>query len=202
PVSYTLYLAVWEQGRFGGGDAAWPMFFASALVTLAYTVSITRYRLMQLDQIVSSGMVYFLISFVAGGLYYAVVAFGILLVGSGVGPAPSLLQVLMVPSPALLLVLALALARGGLKGALDRHFRKEKHQLDRTLKRMSQAIDRLVDPPALARRLLRTSAEVLGVARGGVDLRQGKPPPDPRAGARGGEAPPGGCWPGGPLGGG
>src|SRR5262249_6651854 len=85
PVSYTLYLAIWEQGRFGGGDAAWPMFFASALVTLAYTVSITRYRLMQLDQIVSSGMVYFLISFVAGGLYYVVVAFGILLVGSRVG---------------------------------------------------------------------------------------------------------------------
>jgi hypothetical protein len=51
---------------------------------------------MQLDQILSSGAVYFLISFGAGVLYYAVVFFGILLVGSRVGEAPSLGQVLAV----------------------------------------------------------------------------------------------------------
>ena len=41
---------------------------------------------------------------------------------------------------------------------------------------MSQAIEQLVDPPTLAQRLLHTSAELLGVSRGAVYLRQGDPP--------------------------
>src|SRR5262249_2875769 len=39
PIGYTLYLAFWEKERFGGGASAWPMFFASLLVTAAYAVS-------------------------------------------------------------------------------------------------------------------------------------------------------------------
>ncbi|HZY86745.1 MAG TPA: hypothetical protein VFE78_18065, partial [Gemmataceae bacterium] len=62
PIGYTLYLAFWQPARFGGGDATWWMFAASLCVTAAFAVSITRYRLMQLDQLVSSGFVYFLIS--------------------------------------------------------------------------------------------------------------------------------------------
>ena len=73
-------------------------------------------------------------------------------------------------------MVVLDLARGRLKAVLDRHFRREKYQLDRTLQRMSQAIEQLVDPPTLARRLLHTSAELLGVARGAVYLREGDPP--------------------------
>ena len=99
-------------------------------------------------------------------------------------------------STALVLLLVLDLARGRLRRALDRHFRREKHQLDRTLQRMSQAIEQLVDPPTLARRLLHTSAELLGVPRGAVYLRQGDPPlyrladtPGPAAAADGTVAP-------------
>src|SRR6185437_7612459 len=80
PLGYTLYLAIWQQNRCGGG-ATWPMFAASACVTAAYTVSITRYRLMQLDQLINSGMVYFLISTLAGLVYYGVVFAGLLVVG-------------------------------------------------------------------------------------------------------------------------
>ena len=39
----------------------------------------------------------------------------------------------------------------GLMRAVDKHLRREKYQLDRTLQRMSQAIEKLVDPPRLAR---------------------------------------------------
>jgi transcriptional regulator with GAF, ATPase, and Fis domain len=189
PIGYSVYLAFWEQGRFGGGAATWPMFLASLCVTAAFTVSITRYRLMQLDQLVSSGVVYFLISFVAGVVYYGVVFAAMVVVGSQVGEGPSLAQALAVSTTALVLMVALNLLRGRLQKALDRHFRREKHQLDRTLKRMSQAIEQLVDPPALARRLLHTSAELLGVPRGAVYLRQGKPPLYRLADALGGEPP-------------
>jgi transcriptional regulator with GAF, ATPase, and Fis domain len=173
PIGYALYLAFFQQTRFGGGAATWPMFAASACVTIAYTISITRYRLMQLDQIVSSGAVYFLFSRGAGLFYYGVVFVGLFVVGSNVGEGPSWGQGLAVASTALVLVVTLDLVRSRFLRALDRHFRREKHQLDHTLQRMSQAIEQLVDPPALARRLLHTTAEMLSAPGGAVYLRQG-----------------------------
>src|SRR5262249_48927001 len=75
PIGYTLYLAFGSPADFIGG-ATWPMFAASACVTVAFTISITRYRLMQLDELVSSGVSYFLLSSLAGLVYYAVVVGG------------------------------------------------------------------------------------------------------------------------------
>ncbi|HEX5271357.1 MAG TPA: sigma 54-interacting transcriptional regulator [Gemmataceae bacterium] len=176
PIGYSLYLTLFDRSAFGKGAATWPMFLASALFTVTFTISITRYRLMQLDQIISSGVGYFLISFLAGLLYYGLVFVGMVFVGSQVLSWPSPGQALWVCGTALVLLLVLDLARGRLRRALDRHFRREKHGLDRTLKQMSQAIGQLVDPPALARRLLHTSADLLGTPRGAVYLRQGSPP--------------------------
>jgi transcriptional regulator with GAF, ATPase, and Fis domain len=176
PIAYSFYLAVFHPERFGRGDATWPMFAASACVTVAFAISITRYRLMELDQIIGSGVRYFLLSFLAAGFYYGVVFLGVVVVGSQAGAGPSLGQSLGVAGTALVLMVALDQARGRLKTALDRHFRREKHQLDRTWQRMSEAIEQLVDPPTLARRLLHTAAELLGTPRGAVYLRQGSAP--------------------------
>jgi transcriptional regulator with GAF, ATPase, and Fis domain len=174
PIGTTLYLAAVERNAFGGGAATWPMFAASVCFTVGFTISITRYRLMQLDQILSSGVVYFGISFVAGLGYYAVVFVGTLLAGRH---SPSLLPpALWVSITTLVLLLILDLVRGRVKKALDRRFYREKHQLDRTLRRMGQAVEQLVDPPTLAHQLLQASAELLGVARGAVYLREGNPP--------------------------
>jgi transcriptional regulator with GAF, ATPase, and Fis domain len=174
PIGYSFYLALAEQQRFGAGEATWPMFLASLCVTVAFTISITRYRLMQLDQLISSGVVYFVISSLVGLIYYGLVFSGMVLLGSIEGP--SLGQVLAASSTALVVLFGLDMLRGRFTAALNRHFRREKHQLDRTLQRMSQAIEQLVDPPTLARRLLHTSAELLGAGRGAVYLRQGDPP--------------------------
>ena len=176
PIGYSLYLAYMQQNRFGGGAATWPMFAASACVTLAFTISITRYRLLQLDQIISSGFVYFLISSLVGLVYYGLVFVGVVLVGRRGADGPSLGQALGAGCAALVLLVLLDVVRGRFKIALDRHFRREKYQLDRTLLRMRQAIDQLVDPPALAKRLLQTSAELFGVPSGAVYLRRGNPP--------------------------
>ncbi len=176
PIGYSLYLAYLRQEDFGGGGATWPMFAASACVTLAFTISITRYRLLQLDQIISSGVIYFLISSLVGLVYYGLVFVGVVLVGRRGSDGPSLGQALGAACAALLLLVVLDIARGRFKLVLDRHFRREKYQLDRTLLRMRQAIDQLVDPQALAKRLLQTSAELLGVPSGAVFLRRGSPP--------------------------
>jgi transcriptional regulator with GAF, ATPase, and Fis domain len=178
PIGYSLYLALAERQRFGSGAATWPMFFASLCVTVAFAISITRYRLMQLDQLINSGVVYLLISCVVGIGYYGIwgVFAGVSLLGSHSIKGLSFDQVLMASGTVLLVLFGLDRLRGRLMTRRYRHFRREKSQLDHTLQRMSRAIEQLVDPPALARRLLHTSAELLGASRGAVYLRQGDPP--------------------------
>jgi transcriptional regulator with GAF, ATPase, and Fis domain len=178
PIGYTLSLAVADRDAFAAGAATWPMFAASVCFTVAFAVGITRYRLMQLDQLISSGARYFLISFLAGLVYYALVFACMVaadLVGTP-GTQPSLPQSLWVGASVLVLMVLLNWARGRLMKVLDRRFYREKYQLDRTLRRMGQAIEQLVDPPTLARRLLQASTELLGTSSGAVYLREGEPP--------------------------
>jgi transcriptional regulator with GAF, ATPase, and Fis domain len=177
PIGYTLYLIISQLDDFGAGAATWPMFAASVCFTLAFAFSITRYRLMQLDQIVTSGMVYFVLSFLAGLVYYVVVFVGMLVGGViRVNDLPSLTQAAPVVTTTFLLLLILDLLRGRVRRALDRRFYKEKYKLDRTLQRMGQAIQQLDDSPTLARRLLQATGELLGVSHGAVYLREGNPP--------------------------
>jgi transcriptional regulator with GAF, ATPase, and Fis domain len=176
PLGYSLYLAFFDAQNFGAGGATVPMFLASTCFTVAFTVSITRYGLLRLNELISSGMVYFLISSAAGLVYYALVGLVMVLVGSQVIAKPSFTQALWVSGSTLVLVVLLDLIRGRVNAALDRHFHREKHQLDRTLQRLSEAVEQLVDPGALARRLLGVCAEFLGVTRGAVYLRAGDPP--------------------------
>ena len=70
------------------------------LLTVAFAIGITRYRLMQLDQLLSSGFVYFLVSFLAGLVYYGLAFIGLFLVNSRGGEGPSLLQAFLVSSTA------------------------------------------------------------------------------------------------------
>jgi transcriptional regulator with GAF, ATPase, and Fis domain len=176
PISYSLYVVLFESKRFSDGAVTWPMFAASLCMTAAYTRSITRYRLLRLDQLISSSVWYFLISSVVGLVYYGLAVTGMVMLGVQVSEGPSLGQVLGVSCTILVLLVSLDLIRGRFKAVLDRHFRRDKLQLDRTLQRMSQAIEQLVDPPTLGRRLLHTSADLLGVRSGAVYLRQGNPP--------------------------
>ncbi|MGL4554328.1 MAG: sigma 54-interacting transcriptional regulator, partial [Gemmataceae bacterium] len=175
PIGYSLYLAIFDPARFGAGAAAWPMFAASAFVTVAYAVSITRYGLMRIDQLLSSGAAYFLVSTLAAGLYYTVVFAGFLVVGSRFVEGPSLVHVLAVSTTAMLLMALMDVGRGRLMRAMDKLYRREKNQLDHTLSRMSQAVEKLVDPPTLARRMLHTAADLLSAPGGSVYLRQGEP---------------------------
>ena len=174
PIGFSLGLVLAAPTAFAEGWATWPMFFASASVTLAFAISITRYRLMELDKLISSGMAYFLVSFAATLLYYVVAFLGTLLFSQGF--LPTISQALSVSATALLIVLVLDVARSRVYKALDRRYSRNKSQLDQTLQQMSQAVADLVDPPALAQRLLRATAELLGVGRGAVYLREGDPP--------------------------
>ena len=106
-------------------------------------------RLMELDKIINSSIGYFLVSFLAGLMYYGVVFVGTF--STAASSPPTL--------PAALTVSTYRAAFRGSPGpgprrfktVLDRRFRN-KSQLDQTLQQMSQAVSQLVDPPALAQR--------------------------------------------------
>jgi DNA-binding NtrC family response regulator len=175
PIGYSLYLAVFDPPRFSAGGAAWPMCAASAFVTIAYAVSITRYGLMRIDQLLNTGAIYFLITSLAAGLYYGFLFLFFLVVGSRLIEGPSLTQVLTISAVAMLLMMLMDLGRSRLMNTLDRLYRREKNQLDLTLSRMSQAVERLVDPPTVARQMLTAATELLGAPGGAVYLRQDQP---------------------------
>jgi transcriptional regulator with GAF, ATPase, and Fis domain len=175
PLAIALFLAIFRPSEFGGGAATWPMFAASICFTGSFTVSITRYRLMQLDQLVSSGMAYFLVSGLAAVVYYVLVFAGALVMG-GQGDTGHLLeQAFWVSGVALIMTAGLDFARSRLRRALDRRYRRDKTQLDQTLNLLGEAVEQLVDPPTLARRMLRAAADLLGVQTGAVYLREGDP---------------------------
>ncbi len=192
PIGYTLFVAATDVDRLGQGGATWPMFIASLSMTLAYGISISRYGLMEVDQVLNWGIVYFALSSAAGLAYYGMVFLGTLLVGSQV--ESPFRQAAWVSSIALLLLIGLDLFRWRLRRGEGRRFHREKYQLDKTLRRMSQAVDQMVDPPTLGRRMLHALADVLGFERGAIYLPEengamlrlsaslGEPPPLPELG--------------------
>ena len=174
PIGPSLYIVLAAPDKFAEGAVTWPMFGASLIVTIAFAIGMTRYRLMELDKIINSSVGYFLVSFLAGLIYYGVVFIGTLFYNPFIS-SPTLPAALTVSTTALIFVLVLDAARSRFQRVLDRRFSRNKLQLDQTLQQMSQAVSQLVDPPVLAQRLLSTVADTLGVVRGAIYLRQDKP---------------------------
>ena len=87
---------------------------------------------MDLDKVLSSSRDYFVASFLAAALYYAVVFVGTLLFNRWMA-SPRFTEAITVSAVVLLLLLVLDQARGRVRKFLDRRFAKQKTQLDRTL---------------------------------------------------------------------
>jgi transcriptional regulator with GAF, ATPase, and Fis domain len=185
PIGYSFFLAIFQPLEFISGGAVWPMFIASACITVAFTISITRYRLLRLDLFLDSGVVYFVVSFLGGLAYYGLVFTVMLVVGRQVIPGPSLGQIIWVSCTFLILLVILDWARGRFQRSLENRYRRDKHQLDRTLHQLSEAIEHLVEPPVLVRYLLNACTELLLVSRGSFYLSEDDPPLFRLAGAIG-----------------
>ena len=170
PVGYTLYLALEDRAGFALGDSTLPMFLSSVLFILAYAVGITRYKLMQLEQIINRSMLYFAISLAATAVYCATVGIGAILFSSYLGWV-QLSEVLGVAVTAMVLAAVFGLLRDRFLRVLDRRLHHEKRQLDTAMRRMSQAVSNLVDPDALAKRMLEAAGDVLGTRRGALFLQ-------------------------------
>jgi transcriptional regulator with GAF, ATPase, and Fis domain len=176
PIAYALYLAVTETERFGLGGAATPMFAVSLCFTLAYGIAISRYGLMDVDKVLNWGIISIGVSVAAGFVYSLLVFLGTLLIGSQFEPHSPFRQAAWVSITALLLLLVLDLIRWQIRKATDRRLHRERYHLEKTLRRMSEAVQQLVDQPTLCRRLLQALEELLSFQSGAIFVRTGDSP--------------------------
>ena len=170
-IGYILVQACVDPATLGRGNTAWPMFGVSLLYTMAYAFSITRYKLMQVEQIINRSAVYFAFSLTAGLIYSAVLLVSGKLIGDQLFATGSTSRGAIAAAISVIIVLILSeLARGRFQRVIDRQFFREKYKFDRAMQRMRLAVGSLVDRVTLGRRLLEAAAEVLHLEWGALYL--------------------------------
>lgn len=175
PLSYSMYLVFLDPDRFGQGGAIWPMFIASLFMTVAYSISLTGYGLMQIDRMLSTGFLRFLTSALVGAGYYLVVLLTFLIV-SQVGMVDhSWPQAIAGGLAALLIAILLDIARSRLKRLLDRRLRRDRQILEETLQQMTRTIDSLLDEGQLAQTFLPIAVDLIRTRSGAVYLLEPGP---------------------------
>lgn len=173
-IGYALILAVSWRTDFALGGARIPMFLASLVFMLAYAIGIIRYKLMLIDQIISKGMWYYVLSFGATAIVSLIIAVGTLAVA--VGKMPAVEQPgWIIGGIVMLAVILLIWLRDSWQHFVDRRFFREKYQLDKALQRMHRDVGRLTDVQFLAERMSISCRDVLQSSRVGLYLSDGRP---------------------------
>lgn len=169
PVGYSLYLAEFNRTQFALGRAGIPMFLASVSFMAAFVVGIIRYRLMLIEQIISRGMLFYVVSAGISIGYATVISLGSI-VGTQLNRTPSTNQTVSVFLVMLLAISLLLWSRDRIQRFIDRRFFRQKYQLDKALKRMNRAVGRLGDQRSIADRMLTSCREVLQVKSAAIYL--------------------------------
>lgn len=173
-VAYSANLALRNPNDFALGAATWSMFAASLVFTFTYAVSIARYRLFYMEEVVQRGLVYLLISFMGGLCYY-----GLLLLAVWYSPRlasdSSQGQALLIATFVMLVLVTLSSVRTRVQTLLDRRFYREKHQLERTIRRMDIAVGRIVERDTVVQRSLFAISDLLDASAAAIYLRTRDP---------------------------
>jgi transcriptional regulator with GAF, ATPase, and Fis domain len=171
-ITYLL-IQVWhDPATLGRDNAAWPMFGVSLLFTVAHAFSITRYKLMQVEDIINRSAVYFVFSLIAGLIYSGMLLVGGKLIGDRLFAAPHSTSLgAVVAGLSVVVVLTLfEVARGRFQRVIDRRFFREKYKFDEAMHKMRLAVGSLIDRTTLGRRLLEAASEVLRLEWGALYL--------------------------------
>lgn len=172
-IAYLLVQVYFDPSTLGRDSAAWPMFGVSLLYTLAFAGTITRYKLMVVEEIINRRGVYAAISVMAGLLYSGVLLLGGAVIGDQLLSANQTWRGALGAGVALVVVLILSeVGREWYRKAIDRRFYREKYKFDQAMQKMRVAVDSLVDRATLGRRLLEAAAEVLRLEWGAIYLRE------------------------------
>ena len=172
-IGYLMWWTVDDTATLGLDKAAWPMYVVSLLYSSAYAVSITRYKLMRAEEIFNRSVRYLLVSVGLGLAYTMLLVLGSFAAFYTLQDDQTSYEATLVTVTALVILVLSGGVRRRFEQAIDRRFFREKRKFDQAMRKMSQAVDRLVDPGALGRRLLEAAAEVLGLDWGSIYLREG-----------------------------
>ncbi|MEZ6064780.1 MAG: sigma 54-interacting transcriptional regulator [Planctomycetaceae bacterium] len=148
------------------------MLLASVLFLAAYSVGIVRYRLMLIDQVLTRGVLYYVVSAAVTlvfSLLLAAVAQMTLRQDLAITGQPILVFAILTLS-----VVFLVWFRDRVQRGIDREFFREKYRLNRTLRRVNQAVSGMLDRRSLADRMLASCADVLSTQQGAIYLREGQ----------------------------
>jgi transcriptional regulator with GAF, ATPase, and Fis domain/uncharacterized membrane protein YhaH (DUF805 family) len=173
-IGYLLTQAWQDPATFGRDNAAWPMFGVSLLFTVAHAFSITRYKLMQVEEFLNRSAVYFVFSLIAGLIYS-----GLLLVVAIpirdrlLAPHSTWLGAVLAALSVLPVLGLFELLRRRTQRVIDRRFFREKYKFDEAMHKMRLAIESLVDRKTLSRRLLEAASEILRLEWGALYLLDG-----------------------------
>ncbi len=168
-IAYLLWQVWSDTATLGRDSAAWPMFGVSLLYTSAYAWSITRYKLMLVEEIINRRGVYFAITLTAGLLYSCILLFGGAVIGEQLFSAGQTWRGALFAVVAVVLFLVLSeVVRERYQKAIDRRFHREKYQFDQAMRKMRVAVDSLVDRKTLGHRLLEAAADVLRLEWGAI----------------------------------
>ncbi len=170
-IGYVVEQAWRDPASLGRDNAAWPMFGVSLLYTMAHAFSITRYKLMQVEEIVNRGVVYFALSLAAGITYSCLLLVSGKLIGDQLFATHATSRGAMTAAVSAIFVLILSeVVRGRFQRVIDRQFFREKYKFDRAMQKMRMAVGSLIDRGTLGRRLLEAAAEVLRLEWGALYL--------------------------------
>lgn len=173
-IGYALVLAALWRTEFALGGARIPMFLASLVFMLAYAIGIIRYKLMLIDQIISRGMWYYVLSYGATATVALGIAVGTLAVA--VGKMPAVEQPSWIIAGIVMLAVVLMIwVRDSWQHFVDRRFFREKYQLDKALQRIHRDAGRLTDVQYLSERMSISCRDVLQSSRIGLYLSDGRP---------------------------
>lgn len=176
PISYTLYLALFDRTGFALGSARFPMFLASLSFMLAYSIGISRFKLMLVDEVFSKGMLYQVATqglTLSYGICVSLVAYLAINLNVGGAVPGQFQQVLTVGFLLTFAVVVLSWSRDRVQQTIDRRFYREKYQLDRALQRVNRSLDRLADRTSLGQRMLASCRDVLTARFAAMYLRDG-----------------------------
>src|SRR5690606_34778676 len=153
-----------DRAEFAFGPMPKLMVYLTSLIfTTAYGLSISRYKLFSIGRLMNRGLLYFGISSLATVLFCALVGLGTALVGEYYFRWEN---ALMAGLTAMAIVVILGWFRDRFQKSLDRTFYREKYRLDKAVRQLGAAVDRLVEPKQLAQQLLQG-------ARQAIDCRSG-----------------------------
>ncbi len=146
------------------------MFGVSLLFTVAHAVSITRYKLMQVEDIINRSVVHLAFSRIGGLIYSGMLLVGGKLIGDRLFSYPTIPRAIAAVISVVAILILLEVAKGRFQRVLDRRFFREKYKFDEAMKKMRLAVGSLIDRVTLGRRLLEAAGEVLRLEWGALYL--------------------------------